>query len=193
MKKFYPRSALIIIGEMIFVTIDVFCLVGMVYAILDYFATYDWYYIIILLSAIIVGVVSSIYLLSFLKKKIILQDKEMIVCADMADKNGIFLRRLQHKVIISYEEIQDVKLSSVTTDSNGHQVKNVFVEMPYIVFVCKSGIQKLVNVYFYSKNQVVNIIDEIANKARSVGNELNLKSGAEILSAFIEKEKNIKF
>lgn len=63
MKKFYPRSALIIIGEMIFVTIDVFCLVGMVYAILDYFATYDWYYIIILLSAIIVGIVSSIYLL----------------------------------------------------------------------------------------------------------------------------------
>lgn len=189
MKKFYPRSALIIIGEMIFVTIDVFCLVGMVYAILDYFATYDWYYIIILLSAIIVGIVSSIYLLSFLKKKIILQDKEMIVCADMADKNGIFLRRLQHKVIISYEEIQDVKLSSATTDSNGYQVKNVFVEMPYIVFVCKDKVQKLVNVYYYSKNQVVNIIDEVANRARAVNNELNLKSGAEILSAFLEERK----
>lgn len=190
MKKIYPRSPLIIIGEIIFAAIDILCLVGLVYAILKYFTTYDWYYILIFISAILVGTGSFVYLLSFLKKKIILQDNTIFVYADIADKDGVFLRRLQHETVISYEEIQDIKLDAAAIDSNGHSVKNVFVEMPYIVFVCKDSIQKLVNVYFYSKKQVVSIIDEVANRARAAGNELNLKSGTEILSAFLETKKH---
>lgn len=190
MKKIYPRSPLIIIGEIIFAALDMFCLAGIVYSVIEYFTSYDWYYILIFISAVLATISFFVDLLSFLVKKIILQDDAIVVHADIADKDGVFLRRLQHETVITYEEIQDIKLDSTNADSNRYPVKNVFVEMPYIVFACKDGTEKLINVYFYSKNQVINIIDEVVNRARAAGNELNLKSGTEILSEFLETKKH---
>lgn len=188
MKIIYPHSILIIICEILFTTIDMLCLVGIVFAITKFFTTYDWYYILIFLSAVLVGVSSFIYLLSFLKKKIILNDNIIIVHADMADKRGVFLRRLQDETIIAYVDIKDIYLCVTSKDSNGHLVKNVFVEMPYIVFDLQDGQKKLINVYYYSKVQVANLIDEVKNKSLLLGNKLNIANGRELINQFINKK-----
>lgn len=188
MKKIYPHSILIIINELLFTTIVILCLVAIVFAIKKFFNTYDWYYILIFLSAILVGISTFIYLLSFLKKKIILKDNMIAVHADMADKRGLSLRRLQHETSIFYEDIKDIYLCATSRDSDGHQVKYVFVEMPYIVFDLKNGQTKLINVYYYSKTQVTNLIDEVKNKAALLGNDIKISGGREVINNFIYKK-----
>lgn len=188
MKNIYPHSILIILCEIIFLTIDILCVIGIVLAIIEFFTTYDWYYVLIFLSAILVGVTSFIYLLSFLKKRIILKDTMIMVRADMSDKYGLFLRRLQHETIVFYEEIQDIYLCAAIKDSDGHPVKNVFVEMPYIVFVLKSGQKKFFNVYYYTKNQVANLIDMIKQNALLIGNNINIANGRELIKQIINEK-----
>lgn len=61
--------------------------------------------------------------------------------------------------------------------------------MPYIVFDCKDGRQNAINVQFYSKKQIIIIIDEIKKRAKLMGNELHIKSGSEILLDFLKSQK----
>lgn len=78
-----------------------------------------------------------------------------------------------------------------SNNSLNKESKMIFTPMPYIIFECENDIKKAVNVFYYSKKQVVKIIDEIVNRAKISNNKKLLKSGNEIYTEFIKlKDKN---
>lgn len=188
MKKIYPHSVLIIIFEIFFSAICILCSGGIIFCFIEGCLVFDWYSCLAVISAIIVFAGSFIIFLSLIKKRIIINDEDIFVPADIADKKGLFLRRLQHRTSVKFEEIESIYLIAARRDSKNNHVKNVFVSMPYIVFSCKDGQKKMINVYYYSKKQVAYIIDEIKNRASLIGNDLQIQSGKEVVSEFIQKQ-----
>lgn len=112
-----------------------------------------------------------------IKKGVEFDEKGIKVAADAADKNGYLIKRLQHKVDIEYKEIKDIILKASMKDSLGHNVEGVFVQMPYIVFICSDGRNKAINVYFYNRRQRIKIVDEAIRRANIAGNNLEIESG----------------
>lgn len=188
MKKVYPHSILIIIIEIFFSAICITCFGFIIFGYVNGYLVFDLYSCLIVLAAIIVFIGSTLILISLLKKRIIIKDEVIFVPADIADKQGLFLRRLQHRTIINFKEIEKIYLVATNKDSKNNPVKNVFVSMPYIVFSCKNEQKQMINVYYYSKKQVAYIIDEIKNRALLIGNEIQIESGMSIVLDFINKQ-----
>ena len=194
MKKIYPHSILLIIIEIFSSAICITCFGCIIFGYISGYLIFDLYSCLIVLAAIIVFIGAFLIFISFIKKRIIIRDEEIFVPEDIADKRGLFLRRLQHKTTINFKEIERIYLIATNRDSNNNVVKNVFVSMPYIVFSCKNEQKQMINVYYYSKKQVAYIIDEIKNRALLIGNELQIESGMSIVLDFINKQnkKTIK-
>jgi hypothetical protein len=79
-----------------------------------------------------------------------------------------------------------------TKNSKGRDARWVFTPMPYIVFDLKDGEQKSVNVLYFTKNQTVNMIDEIIARAKEQGNDIGVKTGEEILAELSALQKKKK-
>ena len=117
------------------------------------------------------------------RNRIILDKAEIVV----PENWGSTKLKLQYQVNISYNTIRNISLMTSRKNSIGNKVEMVFVDMPYIVFECKDGAKKLVNVYYYSKKQVVDLIDEVISRASAMGNELHINTGTEMMSLFLRK------
>ncbi len=117
------------------------------------------------------------------QNRIILLADKIIVPANKGE------RKIQHKIEIQYVDVKRLYLAASNKDSNGKSVFGVFVNMPYIIFEDYGGKQKAVNVYYYSKKRVANIIDLTVERAKKQGNELDIKSGSELIKDFINSMK----
>lgn len=122
----------------------------------------------------------------FARNRIILNQNEVYVPKHWGNSK----QKIQFETHIKYEEINDIYLVMSTNNSLNQESKWIFTPMPYIVFECGNGIQKAINVYFYSKKQVVNIIDEIIKRAKTVNNNRLVKDGNQILLDFIKSKKS---
>lgn len=186
MKKIYPCSALTIILEIFFLAICLLCIFGFCLGIMEN----NLYGYLCSISSIIVFLGSLIYFLSFIKKRITITEKEIIVSEDIADKRNIFLRKIQYNTSVSFDEIEKIYICSTNKDSRGQHVKFIFVFMPYIVFECKDRQKKMINVYYFSKKQVIYIIDEVKRRALLVGNDFQIETGEELISKIIDETKD---
>ena len=120
------------------------------------------------------------------KNRIVLTDKEIYVPDHWGSKDY----KIQYETHIAYSEILDIFIISSNNNSLNQPIRWATPCMPYIIVNCKGGQQKAINVFYYSKKQVVRIIDETIERSKLVGNEVVIKSGSEILKEFLEKEKS---
>lgn len=137
---------------------------------------YGAYEIIALICAIIILLVTlPIFCFDF--RRGVLFEKECLKVH--ADKKSVILRCIQHKVEISYENIQNLRIGFSKTDSNGKPL-NVLRDIPYIVIQLKDGNIQAINVDFYNKKQRTQIIEEIKLRAQNVGNLIECPTGKDI-------------
>jgi len=142
-----------------------------------------------LVCGFLVLIGSLIIFLSDIKKGVKFDNTSIRIEADTADKKGLLVRRFQHQININYDEIEDIELVSSNKDSYGNTIENVFVKMPNIVFKCKDGKQKAINVYYYNNKQKIMIINEVKKRAMRIGNELKIESGEDLWKKYLQKNK----
>lgn len=185
--KIYPFSMLRLFWLFIWLFFIFICGGSIIFIIVENQYTL---YRILCLTVSILGLIICLLIFCFdLRRGIIFENDRIRVESDLADKNGLILRRFQHKIDVTYTEVQNIFLTASNRDSRGREVKNVFVNMPYIIFECKNGSQKAINVYYYSKRQVIRIIDEFIQRAHEKGNFLCVNSGKKLLEDFLKDKK----
>lgn len=187
-KIFFQISILLYIILALFLAIMGVAVYGMIEffnSILNNANTADW----IGLIAVAGGFLFVAYLfIKGVRNTIILTEIEIFVPEHWGNKDN----KLQYETHIPYDEIQDIYIITSNKNSLGKTARWIFIPMPYIVFECKEDKQKAINVYYYSKKQVVRIIDEAILRAKLSGNELQLKTGAEILADYMETQRRKK-
>lgn len=122
------------------------------------------------------------------RNRIILDKDEIFIPEHWGNKDN----KIQYETHIAYKDIANIFLVITSNNSLNKTAHWVFTPMPYVVFDCKDGSQKLINVFYYSKNQVVKIIDETIARSKETENELEIKTGTEILSDFLALQKKKK-
>ena len=183
-KKVYVQNSIILYCcLLLFLTIMSLCVYAVVTLVTQGINSFlKWIY---LFFAIVVFLFMTYTFIRFARNRIILNQNEIYVPKNWGNKKQI----IQFETHIKYEEISDIYLVMSTNNSLNKESKCLFTPMPYIVFECDNGIQKAINVYFYSKKQVVNIIDETIKRAKAVNNNRLLKGGNQILLDFIKLKK----
>ena len=141
------------------------------------------------------GFIAAIFVIFFIgytvirmtKNRIIFNESEIFVPAHWGSKEN----KLQYETHIPYSDIQSIYIVSSTRNSLNKSLKWGTLPMPYIVFDCKCEEQKAINTFYFSKNQVIKIIDESILRAKELGNDLSIESGEIILNEFIKNEKRL--
>lgn len=174
-----------------FVIILFLCIIaGGVYVIIECLKSgmvnmsfFDWGGFVCAVAAII----AMLYLIfSIVCHRITLDEHEIYIHGLKIGKAG----GMQYETHITYDEITNIYIISTKNNSLNESVRHSFVPLPYIIFDCKDETQKAVNVAAYSKRQVVKIIDEIILRSKVKGNELQLKTGTEILEEFMQAQNS---
>ena len=184
-KVFYQGSIILYIVIVLLFAIIAAAVYVLVVLFTDGFNINDWFYWIVIGACCGIVLLMGYKIISFLRNRIILYDDEIFVPGHWGDQ------KVQYELHIRYCDIKDIRLVASDKDSKGQSVFGVFVQMPYIIFEGYDGKQKAVNVYYYSKKQVASIIDLAVDRAKKQGNELNLKSGLELIKEFIAGNKKI--
>lgn len=185
--KIHPVSVLRLIWLSIWIF---FLLLGIGGIVAVFIGEHDMIFVVLgLIFSIIFVVVGLTILCLDFKKGVKFDANGIKVEADVADKKGLLVRRFQHKTEIAYNEIDEILLIASDTDSRGRKVEHVFIKMPYIVFKCKDGKQKAINVYYFSRKQKIKIIDEIKQRALEAGNGLDIPSGEDMWNDYSQRYK----
>ncbi len=187
-KVFFQISIILYIVLTLFLAVMAAC----VYVVIEFFTTLinnatalEWGYLV----AAVGGFIFITYtFIRMARNRIILDEKEIFVPEDWGSKD----HKIQFETHIPYFEIKSIFIISSDKNSLNKTSRWVFTPMPYIVFECENDKQKAVNVFYYSKKQVVRIIDEAVTRAKQLGNEIQVKTGQEILSEFLELQTKKK-
>lgn len=177
-KSIHPISVLRVIWLLIWLLLIGLSIATAVLVVID--NKYSYINIIALIVAVPLFVISLIIFCSDFKRGVKFYDNCITVSADFGDKNGLLVRRFQHAIKVQYVDIHKLYVVYSNKDSNSKPVENVFVNMPYIVMECVDGSVKAINVYYYSKKQRINLINEIRLRAEKAGNCIDCVSGEEI-------------
>lgn len=145
---------------------------------------FDW---LCAIAAIGMAIFLSYVFIQIARNRIVVNEKDIYVPAYWGKTHHV----AQLSVRIRFDEIKAISIKSSTKNSN-NEVPVHFVPMPYIVFECQSGEKKAINVLYYSKKQVVQIIDLAIERAKLLGNDLQNQSGKELLTEFLKHEKTVK-
>lgn len=184
-RKVYFQNSILIYSILL---LFLFIAASSIYVIVYFFSTFniqfytiEWVYIIVASCTFIYSLYTTIRVA---RNRIILDIKEIYVPENWGNKKSI----LQLETHIPYGKIKNISLIKSKNNSLGQKVKMAFVDMPYIVFECVDDKNYLINVYYYSKKQVVDIINECINRADLIGNRLTIGTGEEILQKFCERK-----
>lgn len=135
------------------------------------------------------GACLTAYLLIIWGRDRIVLEPSNIFVPDSLNKTIV---KVQYRVEVNYVDIADIFLVETQKDSLNRNNCSA-LPMPYIVIDCKNGVQKLINVYWYSKKRKKAILDEIILRARTYGNDFTTKTGEELYNEFIvEREREYK-
>ena len=183
-KVFWQISIFLYIGILIFLGIAAAGVYVIVYFFVDINdkAVLDWIYLIVSIGAVLFCIYTIIRLG---KNRIVLLETEVFVPKNGGRKGN----RIQYETHIKYIEIKNIFITMSDKNSRGGESSWVFVPMPYIVFECTDGSQKAINVYFYTKKQVIKIIDLAIERAKLLGYNMDIKTGTDILLDFKENAK----
>ena len=131
------------------------------------------------------GVCLMIYLIVIWARDRIVLEPNRIYVPDSWNKTVV---KVQYKTEVNYADIEGIFIAETQKDSLNLNDCSA-LPMPYIVIDCKNGDQKLINMYWYSKQRLKTILDEIIARARNVGNNFTSETGEEIYNTFIIKRK----
>lgn len=187
MKKIYPISVVKFLFLVIFLsllTLAILTICGCVYEKFK-ISNSIGLSVFSFISAIVIAIIAIYALIEDIKKCIIFNDEEIYVANDGTAWG--FLRRLQYEISIRYTDIINIFLTISVKDSKCKTQFGLFTPMTYIVFECRNGKKKLINVYFYNRKQRAAIIDEAIIRAEALGNHLDISSGTEIVKKFYSK------
>ena len=180
------NSFILIFGILFFVVLIVVCL----YLIVDFFITsinsatvLDWVFSIVVPLCVICLLL--FFVLNLTHIKVVFKEKEIYVPGHWNAKDS----KIQYETYISYEEIKDIFMTTSTKNSRGENIRFVVTPMAYIVFEMKDNSQKSINVFYYSKKRIIDIIEETRSRISSLGIECQIKSGKEILTEFLNYKK----
>lgn len=185
MKRFYCASPIVFFIGGLCALIIVAGIYVIVAVLLDMISDNPWLKWGGLLSAIVVIVLMSIVIASLIWKRILFTQKSVSVRNDFQWRG--FFRRLQHAVTISFSDVVGLLYVQTTNDSNGKKMNWVFVQMPYLVFVCKDGGEKAINLYYFSRGQRKRIVDEVICRVMQMGNQLNVTSAEDLMHNIIQR------
>ncbi len=124
--------------------------------------------------------------LRFIRRKIVLYEDRIFVLEDMGGKEV----KIQYEVDLSFAEIENVYLEISNKNSLNKNMRWVITPMLYIVFDLNDGTKARINVYFYSKKQVISIIDYIIEKKKQIDPIFSNPTGYELISE-LSKQKSI--
>lgn len=137
----------------------------------------EWVYFIF---SVIATIYISYLILRVSKRKIILYENRIFVSEDIGNKDV----KLQFELEIFFSDIQEILIKVDTRNSLNKSMRYVHTPMPYIVLFLSNGFEKRVNVYYYSKNQVIEVIDYIIEKKKILSSSFDNKSGQELLDKY---------
>ena len=112
-----------------------------------------------------------------IRRSIIVFENKVNVQEDIGSKDI----KLQYKVEIEFKQIDKISLVISSNNSLNQYMRFVITPMPYIVLHLVNGKEKMVNVYYYSKKQTVELIDYIIVKKKLVNRDFSNKSGKELM------------
>lgn len=184
-KIFFQISIILYIGLLLFLGLTA----AGIYVVSEFFiskisdaSAFDW---IGMLAGLFTVIFMGYTFIRMARNRIILNESEIFVPENWGNKNN----KIQYETHIYYAEIQKIFIISSDKNSLNKTSRWIFTPMPYIVFECEDDKQKAINVFYYSKKQVIRILDETITRAKAIGNPMDTKTGAEILSDFLELQK----
>lgn len=184
-KVFIQKSVILYCCLFLFLTIMSLCVYAAIVLITQGINSFlRWAYLFVIIGSIIFIAYTFIRLA---RNRIILKSDEIFV----PEHWGSSEQKIQFETHIKYEEINNIYIITSTKNSLNKESKWIFTPMPYIVFECENNIKKAINVFYYSKKQVINMIDEVIQRAKSLNNKKLLKNGKQIFLDFT-KSKNTK-
>lgn len=80
---------------------------------------------------------------------------------------------------IRYDQIKSISIDAV--DGKSYRAE------PYIVYKEYSGEKKYVNVYYYTKRQIILMIDMAVERAAMQGNIINIKNGKNLYDNYLKR------
>ncbi len=177
MKKYSPKSVMFYVSLIILVLI----LIVLLYVFASFFIYFDSAQNFIGWSSFISSIIGIIYfsykLLHVFRRKIVLFENGIYVQEDIGGK-GI---KLQYALDIKYNDIQSIKITVDSNNSLNQYMRFVITPMPNIVLCLNSEKKARINVYYYSKKQTIEIIDQIIDKKKLINPIFVHKSGQELI------------
>ncbi len=186
-KIYTQKSVIMFILLIFFGSINVAAIYGLVYSIIEMCEKITLENCVLLVCTLIISSVFTYTSIKMARNKIVYYKDRIFV----HEHWGSTRSKIQYEVTIKFEEITDIILeASILSSKNTHLFSAA--PMPYLVFMCGDE-EKLINLFYYSKKQTIDMIDLAVECARRCGNNLEVKPGAELLKDFLKIfEKKIK-
>lgn len=131
--------------------------------------------------ALIGSVVGIVYfsktVLHLIRRGIILFEKSIYVQEDIGSKD----MKLQYKIETEFKDIEKISLSVNSKNTLNQNMRYIITPMPNIVLHLSDGKENRVNVFYYSKKQVIEIIDYIIGIKKISDSYYSNKSGKELI------------
>ena len=182
MKKYYPR----LIIFYLFLVIPFLIVTCGIYTIFWFFNNhYGGFLKWVGLSIVVLTMIYFIYLAyRILNREIRIYDDKLWVKEDKGGK-GI---KLQYGLDVKFNDIQSIGITVNSNNSLNQYMRYVITPMPNIVSYLNNGKEARINVYYYSKKQTIEIINQIIERMKIINPTFTNKSGQEL----IEGLKNAK-
>ena len=179
-KIYFQKSIVLYCGLFLFLSIACLCFYAIIYIIQNGLNSFlDGVYFV----AAIGGFIFMVYtFIRFARNRIVLKSDEIFVPAYWGNNK----QKLQFETHIEYSKIYNIRMITGTSNSLNKESKQLFTPMPYIIFDCDDNKQMAINVFYYSKKQVIQIIDEIIKRAKTLNNNRLTKDGNQIISDYIK-------
>ena len=140
--------------------------------------------------AFISSITATLYLgyviLRVMRRKIVLNRDRVYVSDDIGNKDI----KLQYGIDLLLEQIEDVSLDINSNNSLNKKIRWVLTPMPNIVFKLNNGKEARINLYYYSKKQIIEIIDFIIQNKQSIDKDYTNKSGIDLVEGLKQKFSN---
>lgn len=139
---------------------------------------------------VIIGLIFCIYTFITLELPVVLKKDCIFMPSDMSLKS----QKIQFKVSIRYDEIEQIRLIHTTQNSLGGRIPRYTwaSELTYMEFLCKDGKRKRIFVLYHTKRQRIKMINEIKIRMKQVGNNAEIGEATEIVNNIIEINRHGK-
>lgn len=98
--------------------------------------------------------------------------------------------KIQYKVTIRYDEINEINLVKANTNSLSKRIKRVSPIFPltFLEFKCNDGTYKRIFILYHTKKQRIRMLEEIKTRMKVAGNNTEITSTSDLLNDILTYE-----